>query len=57
MNKLVNIGTAAAALGVAISTLRRWERTGKVVPARTEGGQRRYDLAARSPLEFVRRIP
>jgi predicted site-specific integrase-resolvase len=29
--------------------LRRWEATGRLTPARTEGGQRRYDLAALRP--------
>ena len=49
MNKLVAIGTAAKALGVSTSTLRRWETKGRLRPARTEGGQRRYDLAALFP--------
>ena len=46
MNKIVPIGTAAKALGVSTSTLRRWEASGRLVPVRTEGNQRRYDLAA-----------
>jgi excisionase family DNA binding protein len=46
MNALVPIRTAAAALGVSISTLRRWEAKGRLRPARTDGGQRCYDLAA-----------
>ena len=49
MNKIVSIGTAAKALGVSTSTLRRWEASGRLVPGRTEGGQRRYDLAALRP--------
>lgn len=49
MNKPVPISTAATALGVSSSTLRRWDITGKLKPARTEGGQRRYDLAALLP--------
>lgn len=40
------IGTAAKALGVSTSTLRRWEASGRLVPVRTEGNQRRYNLAA-----------
>jgi predicted site-specific integrase-resolvase len=32
-------------LGVHVSTLRRWEAEGKLVPVRTSGGQRRYDLS------------
>ena len=46
MNKLVSISMAAEALGVSTNTLRRWEASGRLTPARTEGGQRRYDLAA-----------
>lgn len=49
MNELVPIRVAATALGVSTSTLRRWEATGRLVPLRTEGGQRRYDLAALGP--------
>ena len=49
MNKIVSISTAAKALGVSTSTLRRWEASGRLVPGRTEGGQRRYDLAALRP--------
>ena len=49
MNKPVPISTAAEAIGVSTSTLRRWERSGKLKPARTEGGQRRYNLAELRP--------
>jgi predicted site-specific integrase-resolvase len=49
MSKSVSISVAATALGVSTSTLRRWEATGRLTPARTEGGQRRYDLAALRP--------
>jgi molybdopterin-binding protein len=34
------IGEAAAALGVRVETLRRWERDGKLLTERTAGGQR-----------------
>lgn len=44
MNKFIGIGKAAQTLGVSTQTLRRWERTGRLVPERTRGGQRRYDL-------------
>jgi molybdopterin-binding protein len=37
---LVMIGTAAAALGVSVDTLRRWERAGRVTFQRR--GNRRY---------------
>lgn len=56
MNKLVPISTAAKALGVSTSTLRRWEASGRLMPARTEGGQRRYDLGELRP-EFFHGIP
>jgi len=49
MNKFVPIAVAASALGVSASTLRRWEASGKLVPSRTQGGQRRYDLATLRP--------
>jgi len=52
MSKLLPIGAAAQALGVSTSTLRRWEASGRLTPARTEGGQRRYDLAALLPERF-----
>lgn len=41
----VSIGQAAKALGVSISTLRRWEKEGKIQAERTPHGHRRYDLA------------
>ncbi len=49
MGKLPTIGEAAAVLGVSVSTLRRWEAEGKITPARTAGGQRRYDMATLRP--------
>ena len=49
MNSLVTIGEAARILGISISTLRRWEREGKITPARTEGKHRRYDLKLIAP--------
>lgn len=41
----ISIGEAARIAGVSISTLRRWEREGRISPERTLGGQRRYLLA------------
>ena len=39
----LSIGEAAVALGVAVSTLRRWESEGRLKPDyRTPGGHRRY---------------
>lgn len=52
MSKFVSIAAAAKALGVSSSTLRRWEAAGKLVPCRTKGGQRRYDLAAIHPERY-----
>jgi len=54
MSRLFKIGQAARVLGVSISTLRRWETEGALLPARkTEGGTRYYSLeqltAAKSP--------
>jgi len=52
MNKLLSITAAARALGVSASTLRRWEAAGKLVPSRTKGGQRRYDIASMHPERY-----
>ena len=40
------------ALGVSITTLRRWEAEGKLIPERTVAGHRRYDLAKLKPEIF-----
>jgi len=43
MNRLIRIGEAAKLLGVSVQTLRRWERSGQLIPDRkTEGGTRYY---------------
>jgi predicted site-specific integrase-resolvase len=52
MERFVAIGDAAKALGVSITTLRRWEVEGRLVPERTAGRQRRYDLAKLKPEMF-----
>ena len=49
MDRLVAIGEAAEALGVSITTLRRWEAEGKLIPERTAAGHRRYDLSKLKP--------
>ena len=49
MERFVGISEAAKALGVSVSTLRRWEATGKLEAAHTAGGHRRYDLARLKP--------
>ena len=42
--QLLSIGKAAAQLGVAVATLRRWHRQGRLAPVdRTIGGHRRYE--------------
>jgi len=44
MNRFVKIGEAAGIMGVSIQTLRRWEKSGQMVPDRkTEGGTRYYE--------------
>ena len=42
MKKLYNIREASEILWVHISTLRRWEEEGRLVPVRTAWGHRRY---------------
>jgi putative resolvase len=50
MDKLVSISEAAKMLGVSESTLRRWEKEGRLMAdERTEGGQRRYKLSSIRP--------
>lgn len=44
MSKL-SISEAAKLKGVSISTLRRWEAEGKLVPERTASGHRRYEMS------------
>ena len=53
MERFVSIGEAAKALGVSITTLRRWEAEGRLMPERTAGRQRRYDLAKLKPEMFL----
>lgn len=52
MDRLVGIGEAASALGVSITTLRRWEAEGRLPAEHTAGGHRRYDLAKLLPERF-----
>ena len=49
MDRLVAISEAAKALGVSITTLRRWEAEGKLLPEHTAGKHRRYDLTKLKP--------
>ena len=52
MKRLVSIGEAASVLGVSITTLRRWEASGRLAAEHTAGGHRRYDLAKLKPELF-----
>jgi len=52
MERLVSIGEAASLLGVSITTLRRWEASGRLAAEHTTGGHRRYDLAKLKPELF-----
>ncbi len=52
MKKLVSISEAADVLGLSMTTLRRWEASGKLVAEHTAGGHRRYDLAKLKPEMF-----
>jgi len=42
--RLLNVGKAAAYLGVSAASLRQWSDDGRVRVYRTPGGQRRYRL-------------
>ena len=54
---LVSIGQAALLVGVAISTLRRWEAEERFFPTfRTKGGHRRYSLSE-IECEFLGKTP
>lgn len=45
MSRLIKVGEAANILGVTIQTLRRWERTGQLLPdKKTDGGTRYYNI-------------
>ena len=44
--RLVKIGEAARLMGTSVDNLRKWEKSGEVLPARkTQGGTRYYDAA------------
>ena len=49
MDKLISISEAAERLGISPTTLRRWEQSGKLIPERTQGNQRRYRLSQIEP--------
>jgi putative resolvase len=52
MERYASICEAAQALGVSITTLRRWEASGRLVAEHTAGGHGRYDLAKLKPELF-----
>ena len=52
MDRFVGIGEAARVLGVSVTTLRRWEASGRLMAEHTAGGHRRYDLAKIRPELF-----
>jgi excisionase family DNA binding protein len=52
MKRLLSIGEAAKVLGVSITTLRRWEKEGKLMSEPTNSSHRRYDLAKLKPDTF-----
>lgn len=52
MDRIVSISEAAKALGVSITTLRRWEADGKLLAEHTAGGHRRYNLTKLRPELF-----
>ena len=49
MNRLTTIGETAEILGVSISTLRRWDKKGRLTPEKTASGHRRYDISKLKP--------
>jgi DNA-binding transcriptional MerR regulator len=42
MSRFIKVGEAAKILGVSVQTLRRWEETGYLLPARKSDGKTRY---------------
>jgi len=49
MNRYVTISEASEVLGVSISTLRRWDKAGRLTPEKTASGHRRYDISKLRP--------
>lgn len=56
MNRLIGINEASKRLGVSISTLRNWDKTGVLVAERTPKGHRRYDVNKLHP-NFYHNLP
>jgi excisionase family DNA binding protein len=58
INHLLAAKEAASYLGVSLSTLRKIEKQGLLIPFRTPGGHRRYDRdMLKEYLETSRRAP
>lgn len=55
MDKLITISEAAERLSISPTTLRRWEASGKLIPERTQGNQRRYRLSQIEPATHLRK--
>ena len=55
MDKLITISEAAERLDISPTTLRRWEASGKLIPERTQGNQRRYRLSQIEPATHLRK--
>ena len=45
----MTIGEAAAILGVSVTTLRRWDKAGRLKPEKTASGHRRYNVCKLQP--------
>ncbi len=54
---ILSINKASELLGVSISTLRRWEKEGKIKSERTKGGHRRYDKNKISYIHMLLEVP
>jgi molybdopterin-binding protein len=54
MERSLSLGDAAAAIGVSVDTLRRWDRTGKLSTERDERNRR---LVPRSEIERLTQRP
>lgn len=56
-DRLYSISEIAKILRVSIGTLRRWEKTGRLISVRTAGGHRRYTKESLEFLKAAREIP
>lgn len=55
MKQLLNLKETMKFLSVSSSTLRKWDKDGVLIPIRTSGGHRRYDI--RTLQEFIGNMP